>query len=67
MDKNNVYELFFTTINDSLDFFGDETNRNNYLDYVSGACDMVHSMINYIKNEDLTHHTMNMLTEERDN
>lgn len=67
MDKNKIYELFFTTINDSLDFFMDESSPNHYPDYVNGACDMVHSMINYIKNEDLTHHTMNMLTEERDN
>lgn len=53
MDKNKVYELFFTTVNDALDFFEDETNRNHYLDYVTGACDMVHSMINYIRKEEL--------------
>ncbi len=53
MDKNKVYELFFTTINDSLDWFGDEVNRNRYLDYVSGVCDMVHSIINYIGKEEL--------------
>lgn len=66
MDKNKVYELFFTTINDSLDWCQDETNRKRYLDYVSGACDMVHSMIGYIGKEEITSNTMDTLTKERE-
>lgn len=54
MNKSKIYELYFKTIVDSLEWGDDEKHRSEYVNYVSGMTDMVFSIINYIdKNKDV--------------
>lgn len=49
MDKSKVYELFFKTIADSMEWASD---YENYHKYVDGAVDITNEMLEYLGKED---------------